>query len=814
MILLFRSPFGKAGLLFTALFLFSLMLPARETRLLQAGWKFAKGAHAQAALPDFDDRNWESVSIPHDWAIAGPYIPDGDGSTAKLPWKGEGWYRLELDIPPADAGKRLYLLFDGVMAFPTVYLNGDSVGGWDYGYNSFYLDITEQVKPGQPNLLAVHADTRPHRSRWYPGAGIYRKVQLIVVDQVHIPIWGVKVTTPIIKPHYADVQAQLRVQNSGPADSVRVVHQLIAPNGALVATDSLTSFAPAGQEVLTEATLTLPHPRLWDVSDPALYRLETRIQVNGKEVDRQTTTFGVRSFRFDPDHGFFLNGRKVPFKGVNLHHGHGPLGAAFYPAAMKRQLEIMQKMGANAIRTSHNAPAPELLEMCDRMGLLVVNELFDKYDDTAGYLEGADFDAFAQRNVRNFVRRDRNHPSVILWSVGNEVPDVQQNENSGFHRLHTVVNYFNKYDRTRPTTLANDNLNAAALRHFDMYDVHSFNYDRRYRLARQIEPNKAVVISESASTLSTRGFYEFPLPTDKTAFTSSLQVSSYDLHAPYWAEIADDDFMWQQEEAYIAGEFVWTGFDYLGEPTPYDNSSLEAMGLPAESAARSAYFGIVDLVGIPKDRYFLYKSHWKPEDTTLHILPHWNWPDRVGKKVPAFVYTNADCAELFLNGQSLGTRCKSPKSTHSTERFRLMWPDVIYEAGTLEVIAYREGQELARAKRSTTGKAVALRLGAETTRLKADGQDLSYVLIEAIDENGAVVPDAHHKLNIEVKGAGTLAGIGNGNPQSFHDFQGNEVSLFYGKAMAIIQAGQTAAEIQVKVSSPGLKAATMQLACE
>ncbi|MCB0582375.1 MAG: glycoside hydrolase family 2 protein, partial [Phaeodactylibacter sp.] len=603
------------------------------------------------------------------------------------PWKGEGWYRRALDIPAAMAGKRFYLIFDGVMAFPKVYVNGKLAGEWDYGYNSFYLDITDHVKPGAPNLLAVHADTRKHDSRWYPGAGIYRKVQLLAVNPVHVGVWGTYITTPIVKPHYADVRVRATVYNlSEKTDSIQVVHEIVSPDGAVVAAGEAAGLIRAGHSRDLEITVALPNPRRWDIDDPALYELRTTVRAGGRDVDAYATSFGVRAIRFTADDGFFLNGRRIQLKGVNLHHDHGPLGAAFYPRAMERQLEIMKAMGANAIRNSHNTAAPELLDLCDRMGLLLFNEVFDKYDAKAGITEETDFEEFARRNIRNFVVRDRNHPCVFLWSVGNEIGDVQWNLNNGFQRLHTMLNYVDKYDPTRPTTLVNDSWESAKLRHFDYYDVHCWNYGRRYRLARQLEPNKAVVISESASTLSTRGFYEFPLPEEKTDFTRSLQVSSYDLNAPWWAEIADDDFMWQQEEPYVAGEFVWTGFDYLGEPTPYDNRSVIEMGMTAREASRSSYFGAVDLVGIPKDRFYLYKSYWKPEETTIHILPHWNWEGRAGKNVPVFVYTNGDCAELFLNGQSQGRRCKDPKSESSVERFRLMWRDVAYQPGELRVV--------------------------------------------------------------------------------------------------------------------------------
>jgi beta-galactosidase len=441
------------------------------------------------------------------------------------------------------------------------------------------------------------------------------------------------------------------------------------------------------------------------------------------------------------------------------------------------------------------------------MGLLFFNEAFDKYDAKAAILEDTDFETFAQRNIHNFIVRDRNHPSVFLWSVGNEIPDVQNNDNNGFQRLHTMVNYVRKYDPTRPVTLVNDQLGNAERRHFDYYDVHSWNYNRRYRLARQMEPNKSVIISESASTLSTRGFYEFPLPEDKTAFTKSLQVSSYDLHAPWWAEIADDDFMWQQDEPYIAGEFVWTGFDYLGEPTPYDNNTVKEMGFTDEAAARSSYFGIVDLVGIPKDRYYLYKSYWLPKENMIHILPHWNWPERVGETVPVFVYTNGDEAELFLNGSSQGRRSKQPKSENSVDRFRLMWNDVLYAPGELRVVAYKAGRKIGEQTLKTAGKATQLRLTPDRARIHADGQDLSYVLVEALDGEGNLAPLAMDKINLSLAGTGSIAGVGNGNPQSFAPFQAQEVELFYGKAMVIIKSGQQSGKMILKVSADQLGAA-------
>lgn len=777
----------------------------RQQITLSDGWKFKKGEVEKGFQSDLKDANWEDVTIPHDWAIEGPFILDGNGSTGKLPWKGQAWYRRTLDIPASYAGKRIYLIFDGVMAFPKIYINGKLAGEWDYGYNSFYVDITDFVNIGVKNSLAVHADTRQFDSRWYPGAGIYRKVQLSVVNPVHVDVWGTYVTTPIVKPHYADVRIRTEVNNfSAEKDSITLAHQIMDKAGNILAEGHTGKWIKKGQRAALEATLTLLDPIRWDTENPYLYTLKTTVYARGQEVDQSRTNFGVRTMRFDPDHGFYLNDKRVQFKGVNLHHDHGPLGAAFYPRAMERQLEIMKSIGVNAIRNSHNTAAPELLELCDRMGLLFLNEVFDKYDAKAAILEDTDFEEFAHRNIRNFVRRDRNHPSVFLWSVGNEIPDVQHNDDNGFHRLHTMVNYVRKYDPSRPVTLVNDQLNNASLRHFDYYDVHSWNYGRRYRLARQIEPNKSVIISESASTLSTRGFYEFPLPTDKTEVSNSLQVSSYDLHAPWWAEIADDDFMWQQEEAYIAGEFVWTGFDYLGEPTPYDNITVNKMGFTDTAAARSSYFGIVDLVGIPKDRYYLYKSYWKPAEDQIHILPHWNWEDRIGQTVPVFVYTNGDEAELFLNGKSQGRRRKNPKSENSVERFRLMWNDVVYEPGELRVVVYKSGKKRGEKTLKTAGKATQLRLSPDRTGIRAGGQDLSYVLIEALDAEGNLAPLAMDQVSLKINGRGKIAGVGNGNPQSFAPFQADSVNLFYGKAMVIIRSDTDPGNIKLEATAKSL----------
>lgn len=794
-------------------------LLAQSDRMLtdfNKGWKFAKGAQTNAQKPDFDDANWQQVRLPHDWAIAGPFNAQLSGETGKLPWQGEAWYRKSFELPASATGKRVYLLFDGVMAFPQVYINGQLAGSWDYGYTSFYIDITNYIKPGTSNTAAVYVDTRAHESRWYPGAGIYRKVQLLITDPVHVDIWGTQITTPDVSARAATVKINTSVINADTQNrQVSVQQWVLDASGNTVAADSVACSVKAGEGHAYEQFVTIAQPRLWDINQPQLYTLKTQIKKDGQVCDTYSSTFGIRSIHFTANDGFWLNGRRVQLKGVNQHHDLGALGAAFNLRAAERQLEILRDMGCNAVRTSHNTPAPELLDLCDKMGFLVIDELFDKWDAKADIPQGMPFEVFAERQVNHFMRRDRNHPCIFLWSVGNEIGDIQGNVNGGFAKLQTMARLFRAYDPTRLITLVCDNRDAAAMRHMDYYDVISYNYSRRYDLARQLAPHKSVIITESASTVSTRGFYELPLPEKKTDFTQSLQVSSYDLHAPWWAEVPEDDFKWQQEDAFVAGEFVWTGFDYLGEPTPYGDDVVRRGLFKQEVTPRSSYFGIVDLAGLPKDRYYLYKSHWNPDATTVHILPHWNWPGYEGKEVPVFVYTNGDCAELFLNGKSLGKQCKKPDADNAIERCRLMWRNVKYAPGTLKVVAYKNGQVIGEKQVKTAGAAAQIQLSADRAKLKADGNDLSFVTVELLDKAGNFSPLADNDLQISITGPAEIAGLDNGNPLSLASFQGNTVKAFFGKAMLIVRSkeGQTGL-VELKVQGKGLKTSTVRLMAE
>ena len=637
------------------------------------GWRFAKGDQRAAIAPEFDDSGWEPINLPHDWAISGPFGALTDkGSQGKLPWKGEGWYRKRFVLPKAAAGKRVQLIFDGVMSAPTVYLNGKKVGSWIYGYNSFHIDATDAARFSGENVLTVHADTREHYSRWYPGAGIYRKVTVRLVDSVNIPVWGVFVTTPEISDEKATVKLAVEAANqSAKTRQVTIENSLIDPVGKKVGTVRKNITLLAGEMLTTSFDLLVKKPRRWDINTPQLYTAVTRLLVDGKETYRKETPFGIRTFKWTADKGFFLNGRRVQIQGVNLHHDHGPLGAAFYPRAMERQIEIMQEMGVNSIRTSHNAPAPELLELCDRMGILVFNELFDKSGATAGVrCSTAEYvNKYAEREVCNFVRRDRNHPCVYTWSIANEHGDIMRNsDGQAPQHVTKLVSYLKKYDPTRPITMGVCVPDSAdkAKHIMDALDTISWNYQEKFLYSLENYPNKGTCISESASAFGTRGAYKLRLPKTKTDYTKDGECNAYVLTAAGWSDIPEKEIERTRKYPFVSGEYIWTGFDYLGEPTPY---AMHRNPHPKKWEGRSSYFGVVDLVGLPKDTFYLYRSNWRPEVDTVHLAPHWNWAGHEGENIPVMLYTNGDEAELFLNGKSMGRRSKGAEKTLSNLAF-------------------------------------------------------------------------------------------------------------------------------------------------
>lgn len=770
--------------------------------------------------PGFNDSHWQAVRLPHDWAISGPFDPNGDGHTGKLPWRGQGWYRKTFTLDATEAACRFYLDFDGVMAQPRVYINGQFAGAWDYGYNSFRIDVTPFVRTGAKNVVAVHADTRRHNSRWYPGAGIYRQVRLVQTAPVHIAHWGVTVSTPDVNDQRAQVRVQTEIDNHLNQEQILTLTAVVQdPNARPVAHTRMSGVVGPGLPSSFVQELTVALPYRWDVDNPHLYTVVTAVMHNGVLLDRIETPFGIRTFQFTPDNGFFLNGRRLPLRGVNLHHDQGPLGAAILPRAVARQLEIMKVMGCNAIRTSHNIPAPEILDLCDQLGLLVYNEVFDKWHGTADRVHGEPLLEYGHKQIRNVCRRDRNHPSVVVWSIGNEIPYVLGNQSGNAPaEVASMASFFRMYDPTRPVTMACHMTQGLQGGILDSLDIQSWNYGRKYVQAREQYPDQPSICAESASALSTRGFYELPHPQSKAIFSNARQVDSYDWNAAAWADIPDVDFAGLARHRFCAGEFVWTGFDYLGEPTPFNRAMVSEGRITQAQMARSSYFGIVDLCGIPKDRYYLYRSVWAPEHLTVHILPHWNWAGREGKAVPVYVYTNGDSAELFLNGRSQGRRHKQPMLPPPEagyydvmDTYRLRWEDVLYEPGELKVVAYRGDAVIGEAFKRTAEKETALRLVSDRRILRADGDDLAYILVGAMDNQGTLCPLARNRVTFTVTGEGTIAGVGNGNPLSLEPFAAAERSLFYGKAMLILRTTETPGSIKVTAQAEGLQPASVTL---
>ncbi len=639
------------------------LLAERSAQLFNDGWRFQLDPTCtlEASAAAFDDAGWQPVRLPHDWAIAGPFDPKADGGTGKLPWRGVGWYRKTFMPAAAEAGARVYLDFDGVMASPEVYINGQRAGGWDYGYIGFRVDATPFVAFGRPNTVTVKADTRDHHSRWYPGAGIYRKVTLTLCDPVHVAHEATVVTTPAVSAAEASVCVASAITNGldRPVEA-SVTLTLLDPTGAVASSTTRRLSIPAGAAAPLEHRFTLPAPRLWDLGSPSLYHARVHVARDGA-TDTETVRFGIRSFAFPPDDGFHLNGRRVQLNGADLHSDLGPLGMAFNRSAMRRQLEIMRDMGFNALRTSHNCPAPEVLDLCDELGIFVWDEAFDKWDGTSGRRGDQSLEEYVSRNLRQFVRRDRNHPCVFIWSIGNEIPPAKpgsaKDPGMSQARCTRFREVIRTLDATRPVGIGNCHGNAIGMGVFEDLDITGWNYRGQYADIKRKYPDKPVLYSESASALSSYGYYALPPPQHKTDFSRDLEVCSYDHNAAPWSDIPDHEFARMERDRYCGGEFVWTGLDYLGEPTPFNGTAFKGE-YPNEKLARSSYFGIVDLCGVPKDRFYLYRSHWRPDTVTLHILPHWNWPGKEGQTVPVYVYTSGDSAELFLNGKPLGRRVK------------------------------------------------------------------------------------------------------------------------------------------------------------
>lgn len=785
----------------------------RTVMELDNHWKFQKGNPEHAFEMDFNDSAWETVSVPHDWAIYGPFDKDIDkqsvaivqngekvasektGRTGALPHIGTAWYRNTFSVPQFSRDKKIILLFEGAMSEPQVYLNGNKVGEWAYGYSYFYFDVTEFIKKGD-NILAVQLTNKPFASRWYPGAGLYRKVSVIVKNQESINQWGTFITTPFINQE----EAKVNIKTSVSAENGRLITTIFDAKGVQVNSNETT--IQFGNQF--DQNIKVAHPKPWSPETPYLYKAVTQLFVGNQLKDEVTTRFGIRDIKYEPNTGFSLNGTITKFKGVCLHHDLGPLGAAVNKAALRRQLTILKDMGCNAIRSSHNMPSLEQLELCDEMGFLFLAESFDEWAKPKvenGYHRF--FDEYAEKDLVNLVHATRNHPSIVMWSSGNEVPD--QWGEAGVKRAKWLQDIFHREDPTRPVTVGMDQVKATMESGFGaLLDVPGLNYRvHLYEEAFNKFPQGFILGSETASTVSSRGVYKFPVVQEKMKQYDDLQCSSYDLEACSWSNVPDEDFVLQDDKPWVMGEFVWTGFDYLGEPTPYDE----------RWPSRSSYFGISDLAGLPKDRFYLYRSRWNTTDETLHILPHWNWEGREGKTTPIFVYTNYESAELFVNGKSMGVQKKN--NTTPQNRYRLMWMDVKYEPGTVKVVAFnKNGQPVAEKKLKTAGKPYKIVLAPDREVVQANGDDLSFVTVSVVDKNGIPCPTATNQLKFKVTGNGSFRAACNGDATSLELFHKPTMKLFSGKLVVLVQSSNNAGTINLAVSGDGLKTGKVALKSE
>jgi beta-galactosidase len=783
---------------------------------------------------DFDDSGWEIVNLPHDWAIEGPFMEGWEaevgGGMGRLPSPGVAWYRKMLSIPASDEGRRIFLQVDGAMSYSIVWCNGQIVGGWPYGYNSWRLDLTPYVKPGEENQLAIRVDNPPHSSRWYPGGGIYRNVWLMKTAPVHIARWGTFASCRAVSDETATVDFDVVLKNQSSGEStveVRTDFFLLDENDKING-DVVTGIDPvaitiqAGGEQRISRSAVIENPKLWGpqpTQKPNRYMAVTSVFQDGDKIDELDTKFGIRSLEFDGDSGLFVNGERIFIKGVNLHHDLGPLGAAFNKRAAERQLELLQEMGCNAVRMAHNPPAPEFLDLTDKMGFLVVNEIFDVWKRKKTPLDfHLIFPDWHEQDMRAFIRRDRNHPSVILWSMGNEVGEQYTGEEGAEvgHRLYDIIK---EEDNTRPVT-ASMNYAKPHMPFPETMDVINLNYQGEgirntpahegldgirtpplYPDFHEKFPDKLILSSENAATVSTRGEYIFPVQKGTSLPVQEGQggnketgyVSDYGIYAVEFGSSPDKVFKAKDQHPFVGGGFVWSGIDYLGEPTPYYLS-------------RSSYFGIIDLAGFKKDRFYQYQSRWRPDLPVAHILPHWNWPERVGKVTPVHVFTSGDAAELFLNGKSLG------RKTKGAYEYRLRWNDVVYEPGELKVVAYKNGEKWAEDVMKTTGEAAKIELSADRPEFRFDGDDLCFVTVRVTDNEGLTVPRAKQLIRFSIDGPGEIVATANGDQTNMVPFPSHKRQVFNGLALVIVRGLDDSKEpVRLKAEGEGLQSAVIEM---
>ena len=809
----------------------------RERLSFNDDWCFSLGDDSLASQLDYADSGWRVLNLPHDWAIEGDFSKDNPSGTGggALPG-GIGWYRKTFTPKNADKEKHFRIEFDGVYMNSEVFINGTLLGKRPYGYISFSYDLTPYLKWGEKNVIAVRVDNAEQpNSRWYSGCGIYRNVWLVKTGDIRVAQWGTQVTTTDVEAQMASLKVVTTVENAGKDTnaevSVRSVMQDAEGNEVARAESSLNAIA--GKTVDVSQNLKIESPRLWSVKQPYMYSLVTEILKDGKCIDHYVTPVGIRTFSFDAAKGFMLNGEPTKINGVCMHHDLGCLGAAVNVRAIERQLQILKEMGCNGIRCSHNPPAPELLDLCDRMGFIVMDEAFDMWrkkktsHDYARY-----FDEWHEKDLRDFILRDRNHPSIFMWSIGNEVLEqwsdakadtlsleeanlilnfghsadmLAKESEMSVNSLQTkkLADFVRALDSTRPVTAgcnepdpANHLFRSEAL-DFIGYNDHNANVP----MVPKNFPGKPFIITESNSALMTRGYYRMPSDKmfiwperwDKPFYDESFACSSYEnCHVP-WGNTHEESLLLVKKNDFISGQYVWTGFDYIGEPTPY--------GWPA----RSSYFGIVDLAGFPKDVYYLYQSEWTDKQV-LHVFPHWNWTK--GQDVDVWCYYNkADEVELFVNGSSQGVKSKDENHLHVVWRVK-------YEPGNIKVVARKDGKVIAEKEIRTAGAPSMIRLTPDRSVLKADGTDLSFVTVEILDAEGNLCPLADNLVTFEVEGNLFVAGVDNGNPTSMERFKDNKRKTFYGKCLVVLQNNGKTGTARLKAVSKGLKDATVDFVSE
>jgi len=775
-----------------------------EKQSFNDAWLFAKGDIKNAEQQTFNDKKWRKLSLPHDWAIEGPFSKKYSARNGGLPVFGTAWYRKHFVLPKASSDKVVSVRFDGVMANSQVYINGHLAGERPFGYIGFQYDISQYLKPaGQKNVIAVKVAPENYAARWYSGAGIYRNTWIEINDPIHIEPWSTQVTTPKIDGKKTLVSIKTKIANSNTTDNLQVEFIINDAQGNEVAKTSQQISSKVNKTTDVSAQLLLENLRRWDINDPYRYQVVSNVIVNGQIIDSDTQPLGIRKLEFKVEDGFWLNGRRVEIQGVCLHHDNGPLGAVANYRAIERKLEIMQAMGVNSVRTAHNPPSPELVELADKMGILLQVEAFDtwkkaKHTVVNGYHKH--YDQWSEQDLSDMIKIHRNNPSIIMWSIGNEI--YEQKKKDGWKYAKRLTDIVKKHDKTRPVTAGLSDypafVNSKIAKEIDIVGL---NYKAtEYADIIKIYPKKPMLGTETSSVVSTRGEYHFPVkPLEKHP---SKYVSSYDNYAPYWAYIPDIEWDNLDKNPAVMGEYIWTGFDYLGEPTPYGGRDHgDKFYWNADWPARSSSFGAVDLAGFPKDRFYMYQSRWTTEPM-VHVLPHWNWPNRVGQIIPVIAYSNAEEVELFVNGKSHGKKVMGvdkvripvelrykKKMKHFDSPYRLQW-DVEYQAGDIKVVAYNDGKVVAEKQIVTAGIPAKIQLTADRTVIDADGYDLSFITADVLDKDDNFVPDADNLIHFKVEGPGEVIAVGNGDSATVEPFVADYRRAFNGKALVVIRSKQ------------------------